>query len=522
MTATPTASETAATQRAAELLLEARGISKNFPGVRALHDVNFEVRAGQVHALVGENGAGKSTLMKVLAGIYQPDAGQIRLRGEPVTLPTPLSAQHQGISVIHQEFFLMNHLSVAQNLYIGREPQKFGGLLNDDRELNRRAHELMARLRVKIDPRVPVGRLSVAEQQLVEIAKALSFSSKVLIMDEPTAALTGTEVATLFRLIDDFVTDHTAVVYISHRMEEIRQIASHVTVLRDGELVDSRRAEDLTIPEIIRLMVGRSVVTDARPEPRQATAPVLEVSGLSTATLLKDVSFTLDKGEILGFAGLMGAGRTETARALIGEDEITAGTISITGAPVTIASPRDAVERGIGYLSEDRKRYGLLLGQDVTANTVLASIDTYTRAGLIQDRQMRQAAKKWVDVLGTKTPTISQRLRNLSGGNQQKVVIAKWLERDCDILIFDEPTRWIDVGAKQEIYDLLRELTTAGKSIIMISSELEEIMRMSDRIAVMCDGRITGFLSNQEATQEKIMELATTFDPIDELSSEAE
>lgn len=524
MTATGTAAPQPMQAELGEVLLEARGVSKFFPGVRALHNVDFTLRAGEVHALVGENGAGKSTLMKILSGIYQPDEGELKLRGEKLVLPTPLSAHHAGISVIHQEFFLMNHLTVAQNIFIGREPKMFGGLINDDAALNRKASELLDRLGVKIDPRVRVSQLTVAAQQLLEIAKALSFNSSVLVMDEPTAALTDAEVDTLFRIIDDFITPETAVVYISHRMEEIRKLATQVTVLRDGELVATHPGKDVTIPEIIHMMVGREIVSDIRPEPRKKTELVLEVSDLSTDALLNDVSFTLEKGEILGFAGLMGAGRTEMARALIGADPRSSGVVKFKGDVVNIQHPKDAVQLGIGYLSEDRKKFGLILGQDVTANTVLASIGSFTKGFILQDKEMRATASKWVDILSTKTPNVGQKIRNLSGGNQQKVVLAKWLERDCDILIFDEPTRGIDVGAKQEIYDLLEKLTDEGKSIIMISSELEEVLRMSDRIAVMCNGQITGFLSNAEATQQKIMELATHFHETevpDEKKSEA-
>ena len=521
MTAPGTEAEPAPTGRAGEILLEADGVSKVFPGVRALNDVSFTLRTGEVHALVGENGAGKSTLMKILSGLYQPDGGEIRLRGERIVLPTPLSAQQMGISVIHQEFFLMNHLTVAQNIFIGREPKTMG-FLNDDAALNRQAEELLDRLGVNIDPRARVSTLTVAAQQMVEIAKALSFNSSVLIMDEPTAALTETEVETLFRIIGNFLSPTTAVVYISHRMEEIRKLSTQVTVLRDGEFVATKPASELTIPDIIQLMVGRKIASDIRPEPRASTEPILEVKHLSTAPLLKDVSFTLEKGEILGFAGLMGAGRTETARALIGADPMTDGEVIVGGKPVKITHPADAVAEGIGYLSEDRKRYGLILNQDVTANTVLASIPAFTKGGILQDGKMKQVAQKWVEVLRTRTPSVNQRIRNLSGGNQQKVVLAKWLERDCDVLIFDEPTRGIDVGAKQEIYDLLDKLTDEGKSIIMISSEMEEVLRMSDRIAVMCNGRITGFLDNSEATQEKIMELATQFSVIEDNTSEVQ
>lgn len=512
----PTHSSTQGETGLGDILLEARGVSKSFPGVRALDNVDFTLREGQVHAVVGENGAGKSTMMKILAGIYQPDEGEIRLRGEAIHLPDPLSAQHRGISVIHQEFFLMNHLTIAQNIFIGREPKRFGIL--DEEKLNRDAQELLDRVGLKTSPKTRVSSLTVAAQQMVEIAKALSFNSSVLIMDEPTAALTSRESDRLFEIIDDFVTEDRsrAVVYISHRMEEIREISSQVTVLRDGKFVDSKPMSELTIPRIIQLMVGREIKSDVRPEPREHSEYVLEVENLSTAELVRDVSFKIERGEILGFAGLMGAGRTEVARALIGADPKTDGTITLHGKQVKISSPKDAVEAGIGYLSEDRKKYGLVMGQNVAQNTAMASIPHFTKGGVIDDSKIRRVAEKWVKRLGTKTPHVHQLIRNLSGGNMQKVVLAKWLERDCDVLIFDEPTRGIDVGAKQEIYDLLDQLTSEGKSIMMISSEMEEVLRLSDRIAVMCDGKITGFLLNEEATQEKIMELATPFSAVEE------
>ena len=492
-------------------LLEARGITKVFPGVRALNNVDMSVYGGEVHSLVGENGAGKSTLMKIAAGLYQPDEGTLLLNGRPTTFPTPLSAHEQGISVIHQEFFLMNHLTVAQNIFIGREPKLPGKILNDDRTLNTMAAALLERLGVDIDPKVQVSRLSVAAQQMVEIAKALSFNSNVLIMDEPTAALTESEVETLFTIIRSFITPTTAVVYISHRMEEIKEISSRITVLRDGSFIDSRPADELEISDVIRLMVGRTIETGVRPEPRTSSDKVLEVRELGTQTLLKNVNFDLQRGEILGFAGLMGAGRTETARAIVGADPKTSGTVSVFGRKVTITTPKDAVRLGIGYLSEDRKKYGLLLRQSIAANIGLPSMRRFTQWGIINDMLMRKSAEKYQDSLNIKAPSILQQIRNLSGGNQQKVVLAKWLERSSDILIFDEPTRGIDVGAKQEIYDLLRSLVAQGKSIIMISSEMEEILRMADRIVVMCQGRVTGILDNAEATQEKIMELATQF-----------
>ncbi|MDR1766929.1 MAG: sugar ABC transporter ATP-binding protein, partial [Propionibacteriaceae bacterium] len=422
-------------------------------------------------------------------------------------------ARHLGLSVIHQEFFLMNHLTVAQNIFIGREPKLPGGVLNDDRALNRKAQELLDRLGVPIDPRVQVGRLTVAAQQMVEIAKALSFDSRVLIMDEPTAALTSSEVETLFRIIRNFSTPETGVVYISHRMEEIKEVCNQITVLRDGQYVDSKPADQLEVQDIIHLMVGRTIAKGSRPQARGIDPEVvLEVNGLCTASLLRDVGFSLRRGEILGFAGLMGAGRTETARAVVGADPKTAGEVKVFGQPTRISGPADAVRHGIGYLSEDRKRYGLILGQTVTANIGLPSLPNYQKFGMLQDADMAKAAEKHCEALNIKTPSVRQQLRFLSGGNQQKVVLAKWLERDCDILIFDEPTRGIDVGAKQEIYDLLHRLVAAGKSIIMISSELEEVLRMSDRIVVMCDGRVTGVLDNADATSENIMTLATQFE----------
>ena len=496
------------------MLLEARKITKTFPGVKALDEVDFTLRGGQIHAVCGENGAGKSTLMKVIAGIYRPDAGELLLDGQPVTISTPTQARQLGISVIHQEFYLMNHLSVAQNIFFGREPKLPGGFINDDRLLNRKAQELLELLGMPIDPRVKVGQLSIAAQQIVEIAKALSFECRILIMDEPTAALSGGEVELLFGLIENFRSTETAVVYVSHRLAEIKQICDQISVLRDGQAVASHRSEELEISQLIQLMVGRELQSTVRPEPKPAAEVVLKVEGLTAPPRVKDLSFELQRGEILGFAGLMGAGRTETARALVGVDKATAGKITVFGTETKIKKPAAAVRLGIGYLSEDRKRYGLLLRQSVSANIALPSLGKFSKLGWLFETPMATAASRHSANLKIKTTSIWQQLRNLSGGNMQKVVLAKWLERDCDILIFDEPTRGIDVGAKQEIYDLLRDLTAQGKSIIMISSELDEILRMGDRIVVMCDGRITGVLKNSEATPEVIMERATDFQPV--------
>ncbi len=491
-------------------LLEVEEVGKTFPGVRALSDMRLELRAGEVLALVGENGAGKSTLMKLLTGIYTADSGFFRLFGEPVRITGPKHAMELGLSIIHQEFNLVPHLTVAQNIFIGREPRVLRMFL-DERRLVRDARELIERLRLPLDPNAVVGTLTVANQQMVEIAKALSYDPKVLIMDEPTAALNDAEVATLHELIRRFVTPDTGVIYISHRMEEIKRIADRVTVIRDGEYVDTVEVASTTTPEIISMMVGRTIADGAGPQGvREDREVVLDVVGLSTKTLLKDVSFDLREGEILGFAGLMGAGRTETARAIVGADPAERGSILLRGRRIHVGHPADAVRHGIGYLSEDRKRYGLLLESDVKANVTLGALrDKFSALGFVNDRAARTRAAEYVGALKVKTPSVDQTTKFLSGGNQQKVVIAKWLVRDCDILIFDEPTRGIDVGAKEEIYALLNDLAEQGKSIIMISSELPEVLRMSHRVVVMSEGRVTRILTAAEATQESIMHYAT-------------
>ena len=497
-------------------LLEINGISKSFPGVKALKDVSIDLSSGEILGLCGENGAGKSTLMKLITGIYKADEGGVILfDGQRIDVNGPREAQHLGISIIHQEFNLVPDLTVAQNIYLGREPRKFRNLLLDDGALYSQAKELLGRLEIQIDPRRYVRDLSVARQQMVEIAKAMSFDSRILVMDEPTAALTDSEVETLFTLVRNFVTDQTGVIYISHRMDEIKELTDRVSVLRDGEYVGTVDTESTPIREVIAMMVGREITSSVRPKKQEENGrAVLEVQELSTHTFLKDVSFDLREGEILGFAGLMGAGRTEVARALVGADYKSAGVIKIHGEEVSISNPADAVAAGVGYLSEDRKRYGLLLDQDVSANLALSSLGKFSNAiGFINARATMKAAERQVASLRIKTPSIRQTVQNLSGGNQQKVVIGKWLTRDCDVLIFDEPTRGIDVGAKEEIYDLFEKLTAAGKSIILISSELPEILRLSNRIAVMCEGRVTSILTADEATPEVVMHFATLRQP---------
>ena len=495
----------------AELLVEMTGISKSFPGVHALDDCRFELHPGEVHALVGENGAGKSTLMKILAGIYRRDAGTIRFKGQEVEIASPRAARDLGISIIHQELNLMGHLTVAQNIFIGREPRGAAPFLLDEKTLNAKARELFETLHVKLDPRARVSSLAVAQQQMVEIAKALSFSSAVLIMDEPTAALTDTEIDELFRIIRHLRDQGKGIVHISHRLEELKQISNRITVMRDGRFIATVNTADAEIQQIISMMVGRTVfeATPELPEQRDPNV-VLEVKGLNLGRQVRDINFSLHRGEILGIAGLVGAGRTEVVRAIFAADRPESGQVTMNGKPVVIHEPSDAVHHGIAYLSEDRKRYGLALGMDVELNTVLASLRRFANGfGWVRTGATRKQALEQVQALAIKTPSIRQRVKNLSGGNQQKVVIAKWLTADTDILIFDEPTRGIDVGAKSEIYRLLNDLAKQGKSIIMISSELPEVLRMSHRILVMCEGRITGELSSAEATQEKIMTLAT-------------
>lgn len=493
------------------LLIAMEGIDKSFPGVKALDHCRFELRAGEVHALVGENGAGKSTLMKVLSGIYAKDAGRILYKGKEVEIATPRAAQNLGISIIHQELNLMPHLTLAQNIFIGREPRRGLSFLLDEASLNQQTAELFASMHLKLDPQTRVSNLTIAKQQMVEIAKALSFNSEVLIMDEPTAALTEAEIEDLFRFIRDLRARGAGIIYISHRLEELKQISDRVTVMRDGHYIDTVNTDDVTTDQIISMMVGRTIY-EATPElPEEPNDEVvLEVKNLNQGKTLQNINFQLKKGEILGFAGLMGAGRTEVARAIFGADSIDSGEISVRGKRVAIHTPQQAVWHGIGYLSEDRKRYGLALGLEVKENVAMAALDKFLGfLGWVNKSQIRSTARHHIDELGIKTPSAEQKVKNLSGGNQQKVVIGKWLTADTDILIFDEPTRGIDVGAKSEIYKLLNDLAQQGKSIIMISSELPEILRMSHRVVVMCEGRITGELPIEEATQEKIMTLAT-------------
>ena len=497
----------------AQELIRMEHISKEFPGVKALNDVSFSLNAGEVHALVGENGAGKSTLMKVLTGVTAKNAGRILLEGEEVNITGVRDSQKLGIIMIHQELNLMNHLTVAQNIFIGREEKRAKLFLNDA-VLNKRAAELFKKLNVDIDPTVKVGNLTVAKQQMVEIAKALSYNSKVLIMDEPTAALTDNEIEDLFRVIRMLKAEGKGIVHISHRLEELKMISDRITVMRDGGYVGTVKTGEVATPQIISMMVGREIFIERSDRNVPADAPVaMEVKHVNAGRMVKDISFSVKKGEILGVAGLVGAGRTETARAIFGADPKTSGEIFVNGKKVEIRTPEDAVKHGIAYLSEDRKRFGLMLGLSIQTNTTIATMKNFLSGGFfLNDKAEKKQMDEMIGELDIKTPSVHQLARFLSGGNQQKVVLAKWLTRNCDVLIFDEPTRGIDVGAKNEIYKLLDRLAAQGKAIVMISSELPEIIRVSNRVLVMCEGRITGEVTGEDINQTKIMQYATMRD----------
>ena len=499
-------------------LLRMEGISKQFPGVQALRHVNLDVHPGECLGLVGENGAGKSTLMKILSGVYVPDEGQLVLDGQPVSLSSPRQAQALGISIIYQEFNLMPNLSVAENIFIGREPNTAG--LVRWRAMHRQTQTLLDQLGVVLRPDATVRELGVADQQMVEIAKALSHNARLVIMDEPTSALSQKEVAALLDIIRGIKARELGVIFITHRLEEVFSICDRVTVLRDGQNVGDLPIGGATPERVVQLMVGRSLddlfQKDAAVVESEAK-PVLEVRGLSrtgtvrdaTAIVLEDVSLTLRGGEIVGLAGLVGSGRTELARAVFGADPFDRGEVLIDGRPVTIRSPRDAIRHGIGLVPEDRKLQALILRLAVRENVSLAALSDLTTHGFVRSRAERRRTREFVETLHIRTPSLEQRVINLSGGNQQKVVIAKWLSLRPKILIMDEPTRGVDIGAKAEVHHLMNQLARSGVAILMISSELPEVLGMADRVLVMRQGRIAGELSRAEATQEGIMALAT-------------
>ncbi|TKV10195.1 sugar ABC transporter ATP-binding protein [Citrobacter sp. wls619] len=497
-----------------ETFLQMSHITKRFPGVLALSNVDFTLRKGEVHALLGENGAGKSTLMKILSGVYQPDEGDIIFEDQPVSFASPLSAQNVGITIIHQEFNLFPELTVEDNIFIGREFCKNNRWRLDEKQQRQAAIDILQKLNLNISPDTLVADLTVAQQQMVEIAKAISVNAKILIMDEPTAALTETEIDSLFRVTRLLKEQGTGIVYISHRLEELALIADRATVMRDGQFIATVDYDSVKISDLIAMMVGRDLGNIyPRREPQPQRKPVLEVSGLTRKGVLNNIDFTLHQGEILGFAGLMGAGRTELARAIFGADPIDSGTIKLNGKETVIKDIPDAIQQGISYLTEDRKKEGLALGLSVERNIMLGNYPEYSnRYGNVDSKRCQQTSEEQVKALRIKTPHLEQAALNLSGGNQQKIIIARWVCKDTDILIFDEPTRGIDVGAKLEIYELMNRLVAKGKSIIMISSELPEVLGMCDRILVMRNGRITGELASDDATQEKIMQYATLED----------
>ena len=486
--------------------LQMQHISKSFPGVRALSDVSFDLIQGEVHALVGENGAGKSTLMKTLAGAHLADEGQILIDEQPVQISNPHQAIAAGVGVIYQEFNLVPHLSVAENIFLGREPRTAGFVRWG--ELWADAQRELDRIESSISPKTLVAGLSVAQQQLVEIAKALSLRARIIVMDEPSATLTDHELQTLFRLIRGLKEEGVSVIYISHRLEEIFEIADRVTVMRDGQKVGTEAVAGLTREDIIRMMIGRELedvefVTSATQE------ALLTVDNLKQAADLAPLSLTLHKGEILGIAGLVGAGRTEFVRAIFGADKPVGGSVTLGGEAVPLGSVRKAIQRGIGLVPEDRKQQGLVLEMAVRENITLANLESVSSAGFVKFGEERRAADGFVKDLRIATPSIEQKARNLSGGTQQKVALSKWLFTRCNVLIFDEPTRGVDVGAKGEIHEIMRALARTGAGIIMVSSDLPEVLKMSDRVLVMREGKVAGELARPEATQERVMTLAT-------------
>ncbi|MCB9077759.1 MAG: sugar ABC transporter ATP-binding protein [Anaerolineaceae bacterium] len=483
-------------------------ISKSFAGVHALRGVSFDLYPGEVHALLGENGAGKSTLIKIITGVHQPDSGEITLNGQQIHLANPLESRQLGIAAIYQEPSLFPDLDIAENIFVGRQPTRAGGQVAWS-DMYREASKLLDSLGVHLEPRTKARHLSVAQQQMVEIARALSVQAKILIMDEPTSSLTLAEVDDLFRIVRQLRQAGTAIVFISHRLEELFELADRVTVLRDGAYVDTKLISAVTTDSLIQMMVGRQLADLFPKLAVEAGEVVLQVEGLSRDGAFQDVSFELHRGEILGMAGLVGAGRTDVARAIFGVDAISGGTIKINGQPVTITGPQKAMQLGLAYVPEDRQHHGLILPMRISYNITLPILSEFAKQGWLDTDQEQQSAAASATQMEVKAAGLWQRVRELSGGNQQKVVLAKWLATKPRILILDEPTRGIDVGTKAAVHGLMSELAAQGMAILMISSELPEILGMSDRILVMREGRLTGHFSRAEATQEKIMLAAT-------------
>ena len=487
-------------------LLEMTGICKAFPGVHALQNVSLDVVPGEVHVLLGENGAGKSTLMKVLCGQYAADRGGISFAGHPVAPESPIEAERLGLVMIHQELNLIPGLTVAENIFLGHEPTR-GGFIRGD-AMRRASADLLRRVQCDVDPDTPVAGLSVAEQQLVEIARALKEDARLLVMDEPTAALADTEIEALFEVIRSLCQDGVPVVYISHKMREIFAIGDRVTVMRDGHAVGTRMVAQTDQGELIRMMVGRTIDEQIAKREVEIGEPVLEVDSLSRDDVLAPLSLSVGAGEILGVAGLMGSGRTELARAIFGADPVDDGTVSVCGQTLPGNDPGASISAGLGFLTEDRKQQGLVLLMSVAENITLTSLDEISRHGVLDLAGERARAEELVEKLHIRAASLDQEAVNLSGGNQQKVVLARWLAAGCRVLLFDEPTRGIDVGAKAEIYELIGELVERGVAVVLISSEMPELLGLADRIAVMHEGSLQGILSRAEASQERIMELA--------------
>ena len=494
-----------------DVIVSMENVSKSFPGVKALDNVQFELRAGEVMALLGENGAGKSTLMKILSGVYTRDGGTVRIFGQEYGDMTPKQAQAAGVAIIHQELNMCRHLSVAENMFLGREVK--GTFALNNAKMEEEAGRILSELKIDISPRQIVGDLPVSKQQMVEIAKALSINAKVLIMDEPTSALTAREIDDLFRIIHQLKEEGHGIVYISHRLEELQHIVDRVTIMRDGQYITCRDFADMTMDEIIANMVGREIKEKFPHVECEKGKKIFEVKNLNAGKMVRDISFSVYEGEIVGFAGLMGAGRTETTRAIFGADPKESGEIFVDGKEVKIRCPMDAIKNGVVLAPEDRKKDGLCTKLSIRQNLALPNLDLVcTGLGVVSRGKEQKLCDEAVENLRIKTPGVDIDAGNLSGGNQQKVVVGKWLARNSRVVIFDEPTRGIDVGAKVEIYNLINELKKQGIAVVIVSSEMPEVMGVADRIIVMCDGRITGEVMAKETTQNEILTLATSFE----------
>jgi len=493
-----------------DIIVSMHDICKSFPGVKALDHVDFELRSGEVMALLGENGAGKSTLMKVLSGVYTRDSGDMEIQGKAYGNLTPKQAQAAGVAIIHQELNMCRHLTVAENMFLGRE--KVRGVVLNQREMEAEAAEVLGRLKIDISPRTVVGDLPISKQQMVEIAKALSMDARILIMDEPTS-LTAREIEDLFRIIRDLRASDHGIVYISHRLEELQHIVDRVTIMRDGQYITTMNFADTTIDQIITYMVGREIKEKFPRVTCEKGKKVFEVKNLNAGRMVRNISFSLYEGEIVGFAGLMGAGRTETTRAIFGIDPKQSGQIFLDGREIAIHSPMDAIRQGVVLAPEDRKKDGLCTKLSIRHNIALPNLDLLcNRLGVVSHSKENAMCDRAVKNLQIKTPSVDVDAANLSGGNQQKVVVGKWLARDSRVVIFDEPTRGIDVAAKVEIYHLMNQLKQQGIAVMFVSSELPEVLGIADRVIVMCDGQITGEVMARETTQNEILTLATRFE----------